>query len=60
MDGFDGFATRNTSKVGEAIWSFLDGNQARLSYRFDDNDVAGAFSGRVGTIPLQRPAALLL
>ncbi len=51
---FDQNGSRNTVRVGEATWSFQGCNQSQLSYRFDDSDVAGAFAGRIGTIPLQR------
>jgi hypothetical protein len=50
----DQTGTRNTARVGEATWSFQGCSQSQLSYRFDDSDVAGAFAGRIGTIPLQR------
>jgi hypothetical protein len=51
---FDLTGTRNSVRVGEATWSFLDCHQSQLSYRFDDSGVAGAYTGRIGTIALQR------
>jgi hypothetical protein len=54
---FDQSGSRNTVRVGEASWTFLNCQQSQLSYRFDDSDVAGVFAERSGIIPLQRLGA---
>jgi len=51
---FDEAGSRNTSRVGEVHWRFIDCSHSVLSYRFDDSDVAGAYAGRQGTMELQR------
>ncbi len=51
---FDRSGSRNTVRVGEATWRFVNCEQSQLTYRFDDSDVAGAFGGRVGSMTLQR------
>lgn len=51
---FDRTPTRNTFLVGDATLTFTACNRATLEYRFLPIEAAGAFSGRTGTIALER------
>ncbi|HET7844215.1 MAG TPA: hypothetical protein VFL14_08700 [Xanthomonadales bacterium] len=51
---FDRTATRNTFRVGEATIAFTACNRATLDYRFDANEIAGAYGGRTGSLALER------
>jgi hypothetical protein len=51
-----GVRTRNTSPVGEIELRSESCTRLRVSYRFNDTEIAGDFRNRSGEIALQRIA----
>jgi len=51
---FDRTATHNSFRVGEATVTFTACDRATLAYRFDAVETVGAYTGRSGTLALER------
>lgn len=51
---FDHRPTANVQAVGSAEISFTGCGSAQMSYRFDDNELAGSFAGLRGALSLRR------